>query len=226
MDRRVIAAGGGGAAASRPLDELFAQWIGRDGRLLYWPMALPDDHPLRAGAFDWITSVFHPLGIRHITLWSQFHGHHEAELTQFDAMYLGGGNTFRLLHLLRTSGFDRALLRCIERGTPVYGGSAGGVILGRDIGTVAHMDPNTDGVTDLRGLNMLGGYAIWCHYTPADDAHIRAYVAACASGVLAISERAGVALEAGRVIARGYEPTIRFTPEERQNVAVGQPVDA
>ena len=74
MNARVIAAGGGGAA-SRPLDERFASWLGEDGRMLYRPIALPETHRLRASCWEWITSVFRPLGIERIEMWGDLHGH-------------------------------------------------------------------------------------------------------------------------------------------------------
>ena len=225
MHARVIVAGGGGANDSRPLDERFAAWMGSQGRLLYWPMALPEAHPLRASCFDWICSVWEPLGINQIEMWTELRGHSEAELDGFDAIYIGGGNTYRLLHLLRESGFDRALLHYVKDGKAVYGGSAGAAILGRDIRTVDHMDENTIGLTDMRGLDVMHGYAIWCHYVPQDDARIATYIKAHTVPVLAISERAGVALEDGRLVALGYEPAIRFTAEERTVVDVGKDVD-
>ncbi len=221
---RVIVAGGGGAAASRPLDERFAEWIGSHGRMLYWPMALPDDHPLRATCFDWICSVFQRLGVANIAMWTDFLGHSESELEHFEAIYIGGGNTYRLLHLLGESGFDQALLRGIRSGKAVYGGSAGAAILGRDIQTVAHMDQNLVGLNDQHGLDAMGGYAIWCHYEPADNTRIAAYIEANVVPVLAISERAGLVLEDGRLIASGYEPTICFTPAGRRVLGAGQDV--
>ncbi len=224
MHARVIVAGGGGVDDSRPLDEHFAAWTGRGGRMLYWPIALPEDHPLRASCFDWISSVFRPLGIDRIEMWTELHGHAEAELERFDSIYVGGGNTYRLLHLLRESGFDRALLRCIHGGKPVYGGSAGAAILGCDIRTVAHMDHNTVGLEDVRGFDVIQGYAIWCHYEPRDHARIAAYIEAYAHPVLALSERAGVALEGGRLVALGYDPAIYFTAGGSTVVDVGQDV--
>lgn len=223
---RVIAAGGGGATASRPLDERFAAWLGPNGRILYWPFALPETHPLRASCFEWITSVFLPLGISRIDMWTEPHGHTEAELEEFDAIYIGGGNTYRLLHMLRESGFDHALLCWIQAGKPLYGGSAGAAILGSDIHTVAHGDQNLVGLEDVRALDVLHGHAIWCHYEPqGDDPRIAAYIAAYGTPVLAISERSGIVLEGGRLIALGHEPAIRFTAEGRTVVDVGQDVE-
>jgi dipeptidase E len=215
-NERVIAGGGGGAEAERPLHAHFAEWLGPTGRILYWSFALPETHPLRATCFEWINSVYQPLGISRIDMWTEPDGHSEAELELFDAIFIGGGNTYRLLHMLRESGFDNALLRWIQAGKPLYGGSAGAAILGTDIHTVAHGDQNLVGLADVRALDVLHGHAIWCHYEPqSDDPRIAAYIEAYNTPVLAISERSGIVLEGGRLSALGHEPAIRFTAEGR-----------
>ena len=54
------------------------------------------------------------------------------------------------------------------RGGVVYGGSAGAIVLGANISTCAHMDHNDVGITDMHGLDLLDGHAVWCHYQAAD----------------------------------------------------------
>jgi len=78
------------------------------------------------------------------------------------------------------------------------------------------MDPNDGRVTDSAGLNVLSGHAIWCHYQPADDMHIRAYVAQCGFPVIALSERAAVSARADQIVALGYDPTLVFDTQTRQ----------
>lgn len=225
-NQRVIAAGGGGAEDERPLHDLFAAWLGPKSRVLYWPFALPETHPLRASCFAWISSIFQPLGISRLDMWTELQGHTEAELEHFDGIFIGGGNTYRLLHMLRESHFKSALLRWVQAGKPLYGGSAGAAILGTDIHTVAHMDQNLVGLEDARALDVLHGHAIWCHYElQHDDPRIAAYIEAYGSPVLALSERSGIVLENGRLSALGHEPVIRFTAEERTVVDVGQNVE-
>jgi dipeptidase E len=225
MYGRIIVAGGGGQQDSLLLDQRFAEWIGTSGRMLYWPMALPETHPLRTSCFDWIHSVFEPLGVQQIEMWTDFFTHGVEELDSFDALYIGGGNTYLLLHLLRSSGFDAALSRFLAQGRAVYGGSAGAAMLGRDIETVAHMDRNTVALKDIRGLDVLEGHSVWCHYTPDDDVRIHAYIEARDTPVLAIGERAGVAVEDGRFTALGYEPVVHFTKREIAVVDAGQEID-
>ena len=70
---RLILAGGGEAEDSRPLDELFATWIGPQGKMLYLPVAMKDSqHPCES-CLAWIRSIFTPLGVLNIEMWTDFH---------------------------------------------------------------------------------------------------------------------------------------------------------
>jgi dipeptidase E len=91
---------------------------------------------------QWITSIFAPFAIHRISMWIDMAGHHASELEEFDAVYIGGGNTYALLGELIASGFDRHLHMYANRGGIVYGGSAGAVVLGKDIRTISDMDRN------------------------------------------------------------------------------------
>ena len=210
MSARLILAGGGGAEDSRLLDEHFAAWVGQDGRMLYLPVALSGSGRSYAAALDWVQSVFNPLGVTQIEMWTELDAYSESELSDFSGVYIGGGNTFHLLKQMRTSGFAQRLARFIQQGGAVYGGSAGAIVLGCDISTCAHLDQNLVALTDLHGLDVVQGYAVWCHYTPGDDARIAGYVERQAVPVLAISERAGICLENDQLAPLGFEPVYRF----------------
>lgn len=205
--RRFILAGGGSDADSRPLDILFAQWVGA-GRLLYLPIASQADCYDRH--LSWIRSVFEPLGVTDITLWTDLRVNGPDELTQYAAVYIGGGNTYYLLHQVRATGFDEGLKRFVERGGALYGGSAGAIVMGRNIGTADRMDRNDVAISDLDGLNLIEGCSIWCHYQPAHDAEIAALCEANRTPVIALSERAGLAVENDRITSCGYEPALKF----------------
>jgi hypothetical protein len=57
---KIALGGGGGATDSRLLDEVFAAWIGAQGRLLYWPVALRGIRSFPS-CLEWITATFAPL---------------------------------------------------------------------------------------------------------------------------------------------------------------------
>jgi dipeptidase E len=133
-------------------------------------------------------------------------------------VYLGGGNTFGLLAQLRRSGFEAGLVCFARQGGAIYGGSAGAIVLGRDIRTCAHLDRNDVGLTETHGLDLAAGHAVWCHYQPDDDARIVEYARECGFPVLAISERAGIAVQAGRLVSAGFEPAYRFDAEGKREL--------
>jgi dipeptidase E len=79
-----------------------------------------------------------------------------------DAVVVGGGNTFQLLHVLRELDLVRPLTERIRRGLPYVGWSAGANIVAPTIGTTNDM-PIADGA----GLAALGvvPFQINPHYT-------------------------------------------------------------
>ncbi len=206
----LILAGGGDAQDSRPLDELFATWTGPRGKMLYLPVAMKGSHHPWESCLAWIRSVFAPLGVLNIEMWTDLLDHDADELAVFHSVYLGGGNTYSLLAQLKDSGFDAGLIQFAGRGGAIYGGSAGAIVLGRDIMTCAHLDRNEVGLIGTEGLDLIAGHAVWCHYQADDDAGIGEYIQERGFPVLAISERAGIAVQAGQFASAGYEPAYRF----------------
>ncbi len=211
---KIALGGGGGAADSRLLDEVFATWIGSQGRLLYLPCALRGIRPFHS-CLAWITATFMPLKITQITMWTDLFEHRVNELDQFDAVYIGGGNTFALSSELRKSGFDRYLRECASQGKAIYGGSAGAAVLGRDIRTVNYIDCNEVGLVEMEGLDVAEGHAIWVHYQPQDDNLIDAYIRQYQQPVIALSERSGIVIEQARIRAVGFEPAYRFDGQKK-----------
>src|SRR5574341_649025 len=112
---KVALGGGGGIADSCLLDEVFATWIGSQGKLLYLPCALRGIRPFQS-CLEWITTTFAPLKLAQITMWTDLSEHQAGELDEFDAVYIGGGNTFALLSELRKTGFAHHLREYVCRG--------------------------------------------------------------------------------------------------------------
>jgi dipeptidase E len=211
---KIALGGGGGATDSRLLDEVFAAWIGAQGRLLYWPVALRGIRSFPS-CLNWITATFAPLQVDQITMWTELSEHQAGELDEFDGVYIGGGNTFALLAELRKSGFESYLRECACRGKAVYGGSAGAAVLGRDIRTVNYLDRNEVGLVETKGLDLAEGHAIWVHYQPQDDSLIETYVHQYQQPVIALSERSGIVIEQDSLRAVGFEPAYRFDGQKK-----------
>lgn len=80
-------------------------------------------------------------------------------LLDSDMIYFSGGNTYSLLHALRSSGFDRYVERYVRGGGFVAGHSAGAIIMTPVIDTAGYPDEEADenevGITDLTGMNLV-----------------------------------------------------------------------
>lgn len=201
---RLILGGGGNASQSLPLDHQLAEWMPPASTLLYWPFALPDSHPLVKTCESWIASMFHPLGVAQIETWHANELAAKAErssLDSFGAIYIGGGNTFRLLERIRSTGLDRKLADFVGAGGPISGGSAGAVILGKDIGFAERFgDQNESNLPDTRGLDVIRDErGRSCLVLPHFVAQWRAFAQRLAAGsgttVLCIEEDAGVIID-------------------------------
>jgi dipeptidase E len=209
MQGKIVLAGGGNAQDSLPLDQIFASWLRPEQKLLYLPIALRGVRPF-SECLQWVRNTFAPLNLNTIEMWSDLSQHQASELSDFAAVYIGGGNTYALLEQCLESGFHRHLVEYVMSGGIIYGGSAGAAILGKDIRTVQHLDTNTVGLAETRGLNLAQDHAVWVHYRPQDDSMIFEAQRQHGNPILAISERAGVIVELSGVSSAGFEPAYRF----------------
>ncbi len=83
-------------------------------------------------------------------------------------IYVGGGNTFRLLKALKDSGADQILRDFCEQSNGIYVGvSAGSLIVGQSIASAVGHDDNNVNLTDLTGLRIVP-YLLLVHYTEKD----------------------------------------------------------
>lgn len=217
MQEKIALAGGGSAKDSRRIDEVFASWIAPNARILYLPIALRGIRPFDE-CLKWIRTTFLPLNITNVEMWTDLSEHQGNELFEFAAVYIGGGNTYSLLAQFLESGFDRHLAEFASHGGVIYGGSAGAALLGEDIRTVSHIDDNSIGLNETRGLNLVKGFAVWVHYQPQDDELIYEYQGKYNQSVLAISERSGVVFENSEMYSVGYESAFRFDRQGKQKM--------
>ncbi|MGM0751650.1 MAG: Type 1 glutamine amidotransferase-like domain-containing protein [Bacillota bacterium] len=201
--------GGGDKEQSEMIDKEFVETLDLTKPMLYIPIAMQGEVPYE-GCYKWIHNVFNPLGINEIEMWTDLEAKSLEDLSTFSSIYIGGGNTFNLLNDLRETGFDKILKEYVDNNGIVYGGSAGAIVLGRDILTSSHMDPNHTDLKTFEGLNCFGGYSIWCHYENSSDDSIKEYVNKYGYSVIALPEETGVFLHDGIVRVAGSSPATIF----------------
>lgn len=210
---RLLLAGGGTSDDEAPVNRRFASWMGQ-GPLLYLPIALADDDPLLESCEVWIRSILAPHGISAIETWyanDLVTRPSPADLQRFGGIYIGGGNTYRLMSRLRRTGLATDLVEYAHRGGLILGGSAGAIILGRDIAT-AHLVGDDDFFASegTHGLALLVSHDVVPHYRTDLAAAVRNHVARRGHSVLALSERSGVAVDGDRLAPVGWEPYVEF----------------
>ena len=88
-----------------------------------------------------------------------------------DLIYVGGGNTFSLLHKIRESGFDKVIINYVKSGVVYAGGSAGAHIVTKNVEHVKRYDENNVGLEDFSGLGLFDGI-LMCHYTAQRREHL------------------------------------------------------
>jgi dipeptidase E len=201
---RVFLAGGGGSADSRPLDEEFARAVG-GGSLSYWPVAFDPRAHDYAECLAWLRHVYAPLGVRHITMWT---GQTPVYPADFRAVYIGGGNTYRLLSVVRRWNLLDQLREFVAGGGVVFGGSAGAALLGADISTIAHLDRNDDGLTETAGADLAAGHGVFVHHEESDLARETVWSATYRRPALALTEGANAVVSGTAVTAVGADPVV------------------
>jgi len=213
VEMRIMLAGGWDERDQRPLEEIFASWIGGN-RLLYLPAALVHPFSKEAG-YRRLQRASAVWGIESITAWMDLAKVAGRELFDYDAVYLEGGNTYYLLQQLRAHELALALEDFARAGRPVYGSGAGAVALGYDISSIAHIDQNVIGLVDLSGLDLVLGHTLWVGDKPDAGDRIQAYVARSGIPSIALGDHSGVYRLGDRLFAAGTAPLVHYTLKGR-----------
>lgn len=123
--------------------------------------------------YEWFTKTYSEYGIYKIEMWTDLQG---KKLTnEYAGVFIGGGNTYKLLKTLKDTQFDKECIKFLNDGGVIYGGSAGAIIFGKTIGSTKHADKNIVNLKDSKGLNVLNNKDVWCHYKEIDDEFIDSY---------------------------------------------------
>lgn len=170
--------GGGGGKDSIELDKKFVASLDLSKPLLYIPIATNTVKYPYSGCVDWLTSVLGPLGVNNIVMWIEedLKTKTKDDFNQFCGIYIGGGNTYKLLKELKEFGTFDILSLLAKEGLPIYGGSAGAIVLAKTVVPAGFLDENKVRLTDFSALNLVHDYDVWCHYTGSEDESIREYM--------------------------------------------------
>tara|TARA_Y100000310_G_scaffold303059_1_gene341036 strand:- start:3129 stop:3788 length:660 start_codon:yes stop_codon:yes gene_type:complete len=181
-------------------------------RVLYIPLAWPNDD--FESCLEWFkeqTRNFKNLRIDMVT-----DSNKPVELSSYDLVFVGGGNTFKLLKRLRESGFEEKLIDYYNNGGSVYGGSAGAIIWGNTIETALickDKDKNEVKLKNIKGFNKINNYDIQCHFEPDQVEEHQEYITKTGRNVIAIPEGSFILVESSQYNAKGKKPITVITKE-------------
>jgi dipeptidase E len=192
--------GGGGSEAQE--DSLWNEAFPAGATVAVWPFAqrAPED---RERSIAWMRATLAPHGVVDVEGWMAPDS--ERSLARVDVIAIPGGNTFELLHTVRSSGLLTLLRRHLRAGGRLYGGSAGAVLAGADIGIAQIADRNDAGVTDARALDLLGSIDVLPHYTRGQREWAQARSEVTNRSILCLPEASGAVVRDGRVRNVGPE---------------------
>lgn len=205
---KIFLAGGGNVEESRLLDQRFVEQLDQTKPLIYIPNAMKEER--YSGCLEWFSSLASGLGITNFRMVTDLERYIE-ENPPCSGIYMGGGNTPRLLSHIRNSGFDAYLKGALSSGIPIYGGSAGAIVLGQTILTA----PESDGSRreDTLGMDTLNGFSVVCHYDGKED--MRPLCRELNTKIIAIPERSGIYIEDGNFEIIGHDPVLFFEKERK-----------
>jgi Peptidase family S51 len=210
---RLILAGGGDAIRSAKVDGFYRTLNPGRRTIACVPQAIAPAEGAWEGAERWLLGRPALEGFDAYTI-RDLAGVEAGTLRSLHSIFILGGNTFTLLACLRAAGFGPRLEAVLDE-VPVYGTSAGAIVLGHDIGS-ARVGPEPDedavGLRDLRALDLLGGHNVHTHFAPEQSGLLADFCRRADRPCIALGEGAGVFVEGREVTGIGAGPVVIAHP--------------
>lgn len=162
---QLILCGGGSGEQNYYANKKLNEIIDHSKLLLYIPLAMDENEHSYDSCYEWINEELAQVQLSRIDMVRSFEELAQKDYDNYCALFIGGGNTYKLLKGIKDSGAFEKIKEFINNGGIVIGGSAGAVIFGYDIDIISTMDSNDVALIDTKGLNVMNGVSIFPHYT-------------------------------------------------------------
>lgn len=160
---KVFLCGGGAGEQTIEANKRLNEVIDHTKPCLYIPLALPAE--IYDSCYEWITGELEDVQLPYIEMVRSGAELTKKNFSDYSVVFIGGGNTYKLLKELKECGAFEQLRTYLEQGGVAFGGSAGAIIFGEDLESCNLDDPNEVGLTDTAGMNVLQGVSLLCHFT-------------------------------------------------------------
>ncbi len=175
----ILNGGGDGSQVSKSYIR-YVELLDKSKPLLYIPLAWKNNDEYDK-CLEWLTNELVTYGITKIDMITDASQFDSINLEEYNSLFIGGGNTYKLLNYLKeSSGYKKIEDYLVNKNGIVYGGSAGTIIFGKDISTST--DENSWPNLDTSGFNLINGKSLVCHYgakgrKELQDQYIKNYIA-------------------------------------------------
>jgi dipeptidase E len=143
----------------------------------------------------WLRDGLDQVGVAYtLETWSRLEDRSASDLDRVDLLFVGGGNTFRLLDQVGRAGFLDPVRHFVADGGDYYGGSAGAVLACDDIAIAEGHDPNDVGLSHLTALGLLHGVSVLPHFTESQLESARRWNIRHRRTLIGLPENAGLRL--------------------------------
>jgi len=160
---KLFLCGGGAGEQTAQAVKRFNEVIDHTKPVLYVPLAMESER--YPDCLEWIKGELSGVDVPGIEMVTSAEEITAKALNGYSAVFIGGGNTFKLLYELKASGAFEKIKDFIEHNGVVFGGSAGAIIFGANLEACALDDTNDVGLQDTAGFDVLNGISFLCHYT-------------------------------------------------------------
>lgn len=209
----LLLSGGGKPEKTIKLDQFFVDLF-RNKKVLFIPIAKTTRTPKEC--YDWVEGILKKYGFSgEMLLLSNLNNVKYEWIREYDAIYIGGGNTFHLLKKIKSSGFDKLLKKYVKEKGFIYGISAGAMIFCKEIDYAKEIgDINEDMVEDTSALNFFKDTYIWPHYDSTQDNKISELIKKENIQIIALPEGSGLYINNKKIYVKSGTAYL-FTKEKR-----------
>jgi dipeptidase E len=213
-NNQIFLSGGGNEKQSFPLDTFFFRTLPKNGCFLYIPVALRG-HKIYPKVNFWMKKILHlhQRNDLHFKIANNLLNY-KHDINSFDAVYIGGGNTWNLMQELKDSYFSNTIIKYFQNGGSLYGGSAGAIILGKKINT--HDNNNKINIKDIEGLKLLSDYSVACHFKNKNNHIFKKWALYNKSPIICLPEETGLIIQNNSALCTGTQNTIIYNANGRK----------
>jgi len=202
-----ILTGGGDSMYFKKIDRHFRKLMPKKSNILLIPVAT--NRRNHRYCLKRIQDTFSQLEFNKIDVISDLQELSWRHTQLFHAIYIDGGNTFKLINEIRKSSFKKIIIKFLNNGGIINADSAGAIILGKNIRTASIgsiADKNSIKIKNFSGLNLLNNYNIHCHFDYNEEKELLILFSKKYGDTIALTESSSVYIKNNKVFVIGRSP--------------------